>query len=86
MKLNKEKFGIFKMKEHKFNSSSSNKEYTTIDYGDNTYSCNCPAWIFKKSGKERNCKHIEEVKYRKEFQEVVVQEIKKEVLEIEYRK
>ena len=73
------------MKEHKFNSSSSNKEYTTIDYGDNTYSCNCPAWIFKKRDKERNCKHIEEVKCRTGFKEVVVQQLKKEEIEIENR-
>ena len=72
-----------KVAQHKFNSSSSNKEYTTIEYEDNTYSCNCPAWIFKKNGKERNCKHIEELKYRKVQAEIVLQELKEEKRENE---
>ena len=50
-----------KISEFKFNSQSSNKEYTTIKYDDGSFSCNCPSWIFKR-GDVRNCKHIDEVK------------------------
>ena len=50
----------------KFNSRSSDKEYSTIEYDDGSYSCNCPSWVFKR-GDSRNCKHIDEVKHRKEI-------------------
>ena len=36
------------------------KTYQTLEYSDNTQSCDCPGWTFKKkttAGGERTCKH-----------------------------
>ena len=38
-------------------SSDSGREYIITEYSDNSFSCNCPAWIFHK-GQRVNCKHI----------------------------
>ena len=44
----------------KFNIQGSSKVWVVQKYNDNSYSCNCPAWIFHK-GQKVNCKHIQEV-------------------------
>ena len=44
----------------KFNIQGSGKVWVVQKYNDNSYSCNCPAWIFHK-GQKVNCKHIQEV-------------------------
>ena len=40
-----------------FPSSSSGKEYTVKRDEDGNLSCDCPAWVFKKTG-TRTCKHL----------------------------
>lgn len=36
--------------------------YSTLLRADNTITCNCPGWVFKKKGhKERFCKHTEKI-------------------------
>ena len=44
----------------KFNIQGSSKVWVVQKYNDNSFSCNCPAWIFHK-GQKVNCKHIQEV-------------------------
>jgi hypothetical protein len=44
----------------KFNIQGSSKVWVVQKYSDNTFSCNCPAWLFHK-GQKVNCKHIKEV-------------------------
>lgn len=39
------------------NSRTSDAKYQVRKKG-NTYSCNCPGWVFKKKGKSRSCRHI----------------------------
>jgi hypothetical protein len=46
----------------KQSKSDKSKVYEVIKYDDDTYTCNCPSFIFKKEGQERNCKHIDEIK------------------------
>ena len=42
-----------------FDSSSSDGLFYTVELNTKTgeSSCNCPGWTFKRSGKERSCKH-----------------------------
>ncbi len=49
------------MKTFKFNSSSSDKVYTTRLNDDGTTSCDCKGWTVKKLNKPRMCKHTIEV-------------------------
>ncbi len=49
------------MKTFKFNSSSSDKIYTTRLNDDGTTSCDCKGWTVKKLNKPRMCKHTIEV-------------------------
>ncbi len=42
-----------------FPSSSSGKIYTVKEDQDGNLSCDCPAWRFKKPGRERICKHTQ---------------------------
>jgi predicted nucleic acid-binding Zn finger protein len=44
-----------------FKSSSSDKEYETLQYDDGHTSCGCPGWCMKKANKERECKHTRAV-------------------------
>lgn len=37
-------------------SSNGHTKYCTVLWDDNTYSCNCPGWAFKRNG-NRACKH-----------------------------
>ena len=39
-------------------SSSSDAVYVTVKWSDGSFSCNCPAWRFKRVGQERSCKHM----------------------------
>ncbi len=45
----------------RFPSSSSDKVYTVKRDEAGKLSCACPAYRFKKPGKERTCKHLREV-------------------------
>lgn len=45
----------------KESNSDPSKLYEIIKYDDDTYSCNCPSYIFKKEDQERDCKHIREL-------------------------
>ncbi len=45
----------------RFPSSSSDKVYTVKRDDAGKLSCDCPAYRFKKPGKERTCKHMREV-------------------------
>ena len=40
-----------------FPSTSSDRTYTVLRFGDGTLSCNCPAWIYNKYG----CYHTKSV-------------------------
>ena len=42
-----------------FESASSGRVYTVTIEDDGSRSCNCPGWSFKRSGRERTCKHLE---------------------------
>lgn len=44
-----------------FKSSSSDKEYETLQYADGHTSCGCPGWCMKKADKKRECKHTRAV-------------------------
>lgn len=40
--------------------SSPGKEYQTLEYSDNTQTCDCKGWVFKKKATadgQRTCKH-----------------------------
>src|SRR3990172_4908662 len=41
--------------------SNPDKSYDVILRRSGEVSCPCPSWIFKKSGKARGCKHIDQV-------------------------
>jgi len=41
-----------------YKSSSSNRVYQVLHKNDE-WSCNCPAWAYKRPGKERTCKHVQ---------------------------
>lgn len=41
--------------------SKPDKSYDVILRRSGEVSCPCPSWIFKKSGKVRGCKHIDQV-------------------------
>lgn len=46
-------------------ASDPSKSYEVLRYDDDTYSCNCPSWVFKNKGTDdnsRHCKHIDKVK------------------------
>jgi hypothetical protein len=45
------------VEEWRFPSSSGAAVYTMKRHPDGSLSCNCPGWIFKRSGQERSCKH-----------------------------
>ncbi len=40
-------------------SSSAGKVYVVKEDQDGNLSCDCPAWRFKKPGRERTCKHTQ---------------------------
>ena len=42
---------------HPVLSDFGDKRYVITEYDDNSFSCNCPAWIFHR-GQRINCKHI----------------------------
>lgn len=39
-------------------SEPGGKAWTVSRWEDGTYSCNCPAWTFKREGQVRGCKHV----------------------------
>lgn len=39
-------------------TSTEGKFYAVTRWDDGQYSCNCPAWTFKRAGQERGCLHI----------------------------
>lgn len=39
-------------------SESSGKIYSVCELSDGSFTCSCPAWIFRRQG----CKHIEQAK------------------------
>ena len=41
----------------RYKSQSSDKVYQVRRKG-NTYSCNCPGWVYKRPGKARSCRHV----------------------------
>lgn len=41
--------------------SNPNRWYEVRLNPDGSLSCNCPAWVFKKKGKPRTCRHVEDV-------------------------
>ena len=49
------------MTTHRFDSKSSSRVYEVQDHGDGTATCNCPAWIYKRQGQARGCRHTAEV-------------------------
>jgi len=38
-------------------SSHGTTIYETLLYADGSTSCNCPAWVFRKAGRPRGCRH-----------------------------
>lgn len=52
------------------------EKYEICKLEDNTYTCNCPAWIFHK-GNKVNCKHITEYLNQNQKQ-IVIQELKEQ--------
>ena len=54
----------------RFKVEGSKKDWEVCLYDDETFSCNCPAWIFHK-GERVNCKHCDQIQ-----NQLVVQGIK----------
>lgn len=52
----------FKIFRFKSKSNPTRKPYQTKVWWDGTVSCNCPRWIFKRAGQDRNCPHCEDVR------------------------
>jgi hypothetical protein len=48
------------LEEYPFKSHSSDKVHTVKRWDDNSLSCNCPGWVFKRGG-NRSCRHTEYV-------------------------
>jgi hypothetical protein len=53
---------VFSVSQFRSDSKPSKKPYETLLYTDGSLSCNCPRWIFKRSGESRNCWHCDEVR------------------------
>ena len=50
----------FQVRQETYPSSrrGSTAEYTAVLYNDGTTSCNCPGWVIRRAGKDRDCRHV----------------------------
>ena len=54
---NEEALFIWQVRSSRVSKSGKSPLYTVSLYKDGCISCDCPGWMFKRTGKPRGCKH-----------------------------